>query len=149
MRWEHMAPVGDGERVRHCGECNLNVHNLSGMTRHEAEAFLKSVAPGQRVCGGFYRRADGSVMTRDCPVGLRLARLRLAKAMTRMAAAAALVFTGVVFARSRDREVWAVGLAHSRPFSTLCEWVRGNPAPTTRGLMMLGEVCAPPPAPSQ
>ena len=33
--WEQM--IGS-ERMRFCGECNLNVYNLSGMTRSEAES---------------------------------------------------------------------------------------------------------------
>ena len=36
--WQGM--VGD-DRVRHCGECNLNVYNFSAMTRPEVEALLR------------------------------------------------------------------------------------------------------------
>ena len=35
--WDRM--LGD-DRVRHCGDCNKNVYNLSGMTRDEAEALI-------------------------------------------------------------------------------------------------------------
>ena len=35
--WERME--GD-ERVRFCRECNLNVYNLSGMTKREAESLV-------------------------------------------------------------------------------------------------------------
>ena len=54
-------------RKRFCGDCKLNVYNLSGMTRDEARTLLMN-AEG-RVCVRFYRRADGTVITKDCPVG--------------------------------------------------------------------------------
>lgn len=66
--WEEMA--GD-DRVRHCSECNLNVYNLSAMTRVEAEQWL--LQKEGRLCVRLYRRRDGSVITRDCPHGLRAA----------------------------------------------------------------------------
>src|SRR5262245_10585878 len=39
--WDEM--VGD-ERTRFCGKCQKNVHNVSEMTRAEAETFLQGVA---------------------------------------------------------------------------------------------------------
>jgi hypothetical protein len=70
--WEEMA--GD-DRVRFCAHCNLNVYNLSAMSRREAEAF---VSPREgRTCIRFYRRADGTMLTENCPVGWRKARQRL------------------------------------------------------------------------
>src|SRR5262249_20372839 len=66
MSWEKMT--GD-ERVRHSQECKLNVYNLSDMTRAEAEQLIASREG--RLCVRFYRRADGTVLTRDCPRGLR------------------------------------------------------------------------------
>ena len=52
--WEQMA--GD-ERVRHCAECNLDVYNLSAMTRREVEHLVQEREG--RLCARFYRRADG------------------------------------------------------------------------------------------
>ncbi|MBK9765573.1 MAG: hypothetical protein IPP63_00360 [Chloracidobacterium sp.] len=54
--WNGM--YGD-ERKRFCGECKLNVYNLSGMTKNEAERLVTN-AEG-RLCVRFYQRADGSV----------------------------------------------------------------------------------------
>lgn len=62
--WNEM--YGDG-RKRFCGYCKLNVYNLSGMSRDEAEALIMN-AEG-RLCVRFYKRVDGSVITQDCPVG--------------------------------------------------------------------------------
>jgi hypothetical protein len=62
--WDQM--YGD-DRKRFCGDCKLNVYNLSGMSRKEAEALIMK-AEG-RLCVRFYKRRDGSVITEDCPVG--------------------------------------------------------------------------------
>ena len=70
--WNKM--VGD-ERVRHCAECNLNVYNLSAMTECQARQFLGGNS-GKRVCLRFYRRADGTIVTQDCPWGLRALKRR-------------------------------------------------------------------------
>lgn len=64
--WDRML---GNERVRFCGQCSLNVYNLSGMTRSEAESLIAGTEG--RLCLRFYRRRDGSIITKDCPVGLR------------------------------------------------------------------------------
>jgi len=69
--WNEMT--GD-ERVRHCGDCNKHVYNLSGMTRDEAQALF--VEKHGELCVRFYRRADGTILTADCPVGVRQKRKR-------------------------------------------------------------------------
>jgi hypothetical protein len=70
--WDEME--GD-DLVRFCRHCQLNVYNLSGMSRREAAAFVRE-AEG-RHCIRFYRRADGTLLTDNCPVGWRAARRRL------------------------------------------------------------------------
>ena len=62
--WNEM--YGD-DRKRFCGDCKLNVYNLSGMTKDEAESLIMN-AEG-RLCVRFYKRADGTLITEDCPVG--------------------------------------------------------------------------------
>jgi len=63
------------DRLRFCAQCGLNVYNLAGMRRAEAEMLLR--ARGARLCVRFFRRADGTVLTQDCPVGLAAIRRRL------------------------------------------------------------------------
>jgi hypothetical protein len=73
------------ERMRFCGQCSLNVYNLSSMTRSEAESLI--ARNEGRLCVRFYRRRDGSIITKDCPVGLRAIRRRVsyvAKAISSM-----------------------------------------------------------------
>jgi hypothetical protein len=67
--WEEME--GD-DLVRYCRHCRLNVYNLSGLSRREAAAFVRETEG--RLCVRFYRRADGTLLTDNCPVGWRAAR---------------------------------------------------------------------------
>lgn len=85
--WESM--VGNN-RTRFCGQCKLNVYNLSGMTRTEAENLLMN-SEG-RVCARFFRRADGTVLTKDCPVGWAAVKKRMSRVWT---AVASMVITAV------------------------------------------------------
>jgi TonB family protein len=73
------------DRVRFCGQCNLNVYNLSAMTREEAEDLIRKTEG--RLCVRFYRRIDGTVLTQNCPVGLRAAKERVLRVYTALAAA--------------------------------------------------------------
>lgn len=70
--WESMA--GDA-RVRHCGLCDLNVYNFAAMTRAEISELL--VSTEGRVCARLYQRADGKVLTKDCPSGFQALRQRV------------------------------------------------------------------------
>ena len=88
--WEKMA--GD-ERMRYCGECSLHVYNLSGMTKREAEALIAN-AEGC-LCVRFYRRADGTVLTRNCPVGLRALKQRATRVAGATLSAVLGFFAGV------------------------------------------------------
>jgi hypothetical protein len=81
------AMIGD-DRKRYCGECKLNVFNLSGMSQTEAENLIMN-AEG-RLCVRFYKRADGSVITEDCPVGWARVKQRT---RTYITAVASLIFT--------------------------------------------------------
>ncbi len=145
MKWEEMRAV-NGDRIRHCAGCSLDVYNLSGMTRGEVEALvLARRAGGGKLCVRLYQRTDGTVLTRDCPVGLRSARLRLARAVTRVAAALAFLLTGAVVARSRERMVNMPGLSRVQPFATVIDWIRPPkppaPAPPAGALVFQGTTC--------
>lgn len=96
--WERM--VGD-ERVRYCDRCSLHVYNLSGMTRRKAEALVTS-AEG-RLCVRFYRRPDGTILTRNCPVGLSALKRRAAHAATALMTAVLGFFTGLGLNFGLDR----------------------------------------------
>lgn len=74
IKWEQMT--GD-DRVRFCGHCQLNVYNISALTKGEAQALL--VATEGRLCARLYRRSDGTVITKDCPVGLKALRRKVSQ----------------------------------------------------------------------
>jgi len=72
--WDDME---GNERVRFCAHCQQSVYDVSALTRAEATALVERTTG--RLCLRLFRRTDGKVMTRDCPVGvLRAARRRLA-----------------------------------------------------------------------
>jgi hypothetical protein len=88
--WDAMEGT---DRVRHCSECSLSVYNISEMSRQEAEKLISN-AEG-RLCIRMYQRADGTIITSDCPVGVQAFRLRVARKV-RTLTAAALTFVGGV-----------------------------------------------------
>ena len=95
--WETMA--GD-ERVRHCASCQLNVYNVSAITTVEARDLI--MQREGRLCIRLYRRADGTVVTADCPVGLRAVRKRTARFATATLSAIIGLFS-VSFAQKENK----------------------------------------------
>ncbi len=71
------ATMAGNDRKRFCNLCELNVYNFSEMTSEEVRQ-LVAESDG-RICGRLYRRADGTVLTKDCPVGLRAYQKRVAR----------------------------------------------------------------------
>jgi hypothetical protein len=69
--WNKMQ--GD-ERARFCQTCAKNVYNPSGMTRDQAENLIRE----GDVCVRFYRRADGTILTDDCPSRSKRCAVRFA-----------------------------------------------------------------------
>lgn len=146
MRWEDMM---GNERTRFCSECSLHVHNISEMTAREAEAFLASALGGDRVCARFYRRADGTILTRDCPVGWRAARQRAANAAARVVAALGVVVSAGVLLASGVRSPWEQArLRSTQPFQAICQWLRRPlPVPVVPAagrVTLMGDVCVSP-----
>jgi hypothetical protein len=73
-RWNDMT--GD-ERARFCGQCSKHVFNLSALTRVQIESLVREKEG--KFCGRFHRRADGTMLTADCPSRLRRVRERVVK----------------------------------------------------------------------
>ena len=96
--WDSMQ--GD-DRARYCDLCELQVYNIAAMTHREAAALISHTEG--RLCARLYRRADGTLITKDCPVGLRAIRRRAAR--TTAAAFAALVTLATsVFGQKQDKK---------------------------------------------
>jgi hypothetical protein len=148
VRWEDMT--GD-DKARHCASCNLKVYNLSAMTRDEAEALVVSKS-GERLCVQLHKRADGTVITQDCPVGLAAARARVRRAVARVAAAFG-IFGGAAIAgmntTTRSQE-GPVRLRALNPFVAISEWLVPSPPPmppavSSRTIVLGGAICVPTP----
>jgi hypothetical protein len=60
--WDQML---GNEQVRFCKNCNINVYNISNMSKKQAE-FLISNKEG-RLCATFYRRTNGTILTQNYP----------------------------------------------------------------------------------
>lgn len=70
------AMKGDDSK-RFCGDCKLNVYNISSMSSRDARKLI-TTSEG-RLCLKLYRRKDGTIITDNCPVGLRKIRDRIKK----------------------------------------------------------------------
>ena len=117
--WNAMA--GD-ERKRFCGDCKLSVYNLSGMTRYDAENLLR-LSEG-RLCVRYFKRPDGTILTKDCPVGW-------AKVKQRVTFIAAAAFSMIV---SLFGAIFLVS-SFRRPVVTMGSVVYSTPTPTPVPLM--------------
>lgn len=89
--WTKMT--GD-DRMRACADCNKNVYNLSDMTRDEAEALI--VQKEGRLCVRYFQRKDGTILLKDCAIGVAQKRKRRL-----VAAGAAALLTGGGFVAHR------------------------------------------------
>ena len=118
--WDEMF---GNDRKRFCGDCKLNVYNLSDMTRHEAENLLLN-SEG-RLCVRFYRRADGTVLTQDCPVGWRAVKRRVSKVVTAVFSMAAGLFTGILAFNFLETRI----LSESVPLVTTPSPLMGDVSP--------------------
>ena len=93
--WAEMT--GD-DQVRFCAHCKLNVYNLSEMTEEEGERLI--IEKEGKLCARIYRRADGTIITRNCPVGLAELNRRVRRVVFR-AAAAVVVIAGAAMSAIR------------------------------------------------
>lgn len=122
MSWHAMR--GD-DRTRYCDQCEKNVFNLVGMGDDEATALIREKEG--KLCARLYQRPDGTLLTSDCPVGLRAARRKLAKAVGAIAACVTMILSAATFGMS-DRINWRI--RDVKPFSRIANWF-APPTPTS------------------
>ena len=140
--WEGMS--GD-DRRRHCDSCSKSVYNIAGMTEDEALTLITE-SEG-RLCVRLYRRRDGTILTKDCPGGLRAIRMKMIHSIGKVAAVFMLVIGAVFFSRTlradsgRTMRIWEI-----QPLPTIKRLINGqftgprNPPPPVMGMMMMGEM---------
>lgn len=122
------------DRRRFCASCKLHVHDLSAMTKMQALAFLQRVGQGH-ACVRLFRRADGTMLTRDCPVGVR-------QRMRRMIARAAALWVALATGLAACVRQSSGSLTNAPAVPTK------SPEPSPRvlmGEMEMGDVASPPP----
>jgi hypothetical protein len=140
--WDEMR--GD-DRVRYCSHCRLNVYNLSDMPRADAERLVQQREG--KLCVRFFKRHDGTVLTRDCPVGIRAVRQRLVRSVAALAGLLLAMIGGTAFGGRLQR--WLPS-GFRTPAQSLTEWVDPMPPPTAcgpppmLGKMVMGGCPAPP-----
>ena len=149
--WDDMS--GD-EKVRFCGKCEKNVYNLSAMSRADAEALVRGREG--RMCVRFYQRQDGTVLTSDCPVGVRRKRLRQRVwASVSGAAASLMLLLGLSSGRARADLTFRDGkrpaahhpammmgerVAMPSPAPVLQRPLMGKPSPPNHEIEFMGDV---------
>lgn len=139
--WDEM--LGD-DRVRFCTGCEKNVFNLSAMPREDAERLLQEKLNGE-LCVRFYQRADGTVMTQDCPVGVTKKRRKLAVLAAAGAGAMALAATSM-FTRTMGKPC-GVTMGEMAPIDTSIDTSNGT-APVVMGSAAPPAYTAPPVQPT-
>jgi hypothetical protein len=118
--------VGD-DRVRFCGLCQRNVYYLSGMSRPDIERLIEEKEG--RLCVRFYQRADGRMLTADCPVGLRAARRWMARITGAVLASIAALFIGILNPTGsvKSKEDVIDRLREIEPLEPVVEWLFPRP----------------------
>jgi hypothetical protein len=79
--------------ARHCGACEKNVYDLSMLTRAEGNELIREKEG--HLCVKYYQRFDGTILTADCPVGLRALRRQYLRTRAKLVAAALAVWAVV------------------------------------------------------
>ncbi|MFT3878153.1 MAG: hypothetical protein QM703_00660 [Gemmatales bacterium] len=134
--WHNMH--GD-DKVRFCESCQKHVYNFSEMTLEEGSALI--LATEGNLCGHLSRRDDGTIITKDCPVGFanKIYRRCLYAILT-----ACMLILSMMWIRSRpggesplvDRLQgwiesmlnWIGGRSSSRTFSTMDGFISYMPS---------------------
>jgi len=136
--------VGD-ERARLCLQCQKHVYNFSAMTEAEIAQVVREKEG--RLCARFYRRADGTMLTADCPLAAgrfwRQVRTRLfASAALFAVAAGAAVASGSSESQTvRAPQMNKLSLLWDDAKAQVKSWFGIKPQP------IMGDICVmPPPA---
>ncbi len=146
-RWADMA--GD-DRARFCAQCQKHVYNLSEMTAEDASDLIGEKEGN--LCVRFYQRADGTVLTADCPVGAaavwrRVKRLAVAAVALLFSSVAASVWASDSGQRAERRSRPKVYKAWDDAVTAVRDFVNPKPPPVPPpGRLTVGMICLPRPS---
>ncbi|CAN5917984.1 hypothetical protein BH11MYX3_BH11MYX3_09390 [soil metagenome] len=131
--WTKMS--GD-ERVRACGDCKKSVYNLSDLTRDEAQALL--IELNGKLCARYFQRTDGTILLKDCSIGV--ARKRKHKVIAASAAALLACIGGwIVLSRPTEPEAHCIN-SNLRDQPTRAVRVVGHETAPADHTPMMGDV---------
>ena len=147
VSWDSMRNLYGSDAIRHCDQCNLNVYNISEMAAADAVDLIER-AEG-RVCVRMYKRPDGTVITANCPVGVKRKRRRMA--LLGAGLAASFAFAASAFGLMKTRTQCAspnapqARIADLEPFKTLAQYIPWLAARQTTPVLqpLMGSVAAP------
>lgn len=121
------AMVGD-EVTRFCGDCKRSVYNLSAMTAEQAEVFLQETFGSE--CIRFFRRADGTLITRDCSTTTsRTALKKVLVGSAAVAVAATAIAQAPATTRMCDTRLFSTPAVPPTEQVEMGQWTMGDPAP--------------------
>jgi hypothetical protein len=140
VAWESMQNLNDEGSVRHCNKCDLNVYNISEMTSAKARALIEKNEGS--LCVRMYKRPDGTLITADCPVGVKRKRRRMALLGAGLAASFAFAATAFGILKT-NKQCASPNAPQSRiadlePFKTLAHyipWLAAQQTPAPQPLM--------------
>ena len=105
---EDWAGMEGDNFARHCGECEKNVYDLSMLTRAEGNELIREKEG--HLCVKYYQRFDGTVLTADCPVGLRALRRQYLRTRAKFVAAALAVWAVIAGSSASCSSPVAIGV---------------------------------------
>jgi len=139
--WDDMA--GD-DHSRYCGKCEKNVYNLSALTAEAAITLIREKEG--HLCGRYFRRADGTILTADCPVGVHH-RLNRRRRFSVVAASLASLFSLSFSGCARfDEPVGSTSEPPAKQVKPAEKIMMGEVAPGNMQMPIAfaGGICAPP-----
>ncbi len=145
------ASMSGDDRVRFCSSCSKHVYDISEMT--EKDAFELINRTEGEICGRISRRRDGTVLTKDCPVGVKAVARRRKRSFVAASLASVLLATGArLGAEPIGRMISATeasGTGLPQRWHDWTDWVLVKlglrpPAAT----VVMGKICAVRPLPS-
>jgi hypothetical protein len=144
MSWEAMR--GD-DQARFCDQCEKHVYDFAAMTTAEGLALIERTEG--KFCGRLTRRADGTVLTADCPIGLSAKISRFRRRVVYSIVAAVVMLIGFLTLRRSAATDQTTGDSLPMINAKIEEWIdtvrEWAGLPPRRTVIIMGEIPPPPP----
>ncbi len=114
------AKMSGDERVRACGDCKKNVYNLTEMTRDEAQALI--IEKEGKLCVRYFQRKDGTILLKDCVIGVKRSRRRriiAAGAAALLAGGAGILYRSMTHDEQPEAMQGGATMSHDDQYTTM------------------------------